>query len=240
MIKRFLLLSVFFFSYISYVRSQSSLKESNILFSLELSGKYVWRGIEYGTAPLVFQMLSYNYKGFNVFAMGAYAVNGSHQEVDLGMSYKYRGIIIGLSDYYYPSSVGEKDTYFKCSNRSTGHSIEAYLTFAMQKIPLWFTLSTFVYGSDKKINGNQAFSSYTEVGYTYNFNDNNALSLACGVNLNKGFYTNFEKGLNVVNITLKYTTFFQLGGFKLPVSASYIINPYKEKLFFTFSLYFNS
>lgn len=240
MIKRFLFLSVVFLLYFSLAHSQSSLKSSKIAFSLELSGKYVWRGMEYGTAPVAFPMLSYNYKGFNVFAMGAYAVNGSHQEVDWGVSYVYRGITVGLSDYYYPSSVGKKDIYFKCSNHSTGHSVEAYLMFVPQKFPLWFTLSTYVYGLDKKINGSQAFSSYMEAGYTYNFNENNALSLVCGASLNKSFYTDFEQGVNVINVTLRYATAFQLGNFKLPVSASYILNPYRNKSFFTFSFYFNS
>ena len=36
--------------------------------SLELSTKYMWRGIEYGTAPTVFPMIGYNTLGFNAFA----------------------------------------------------------------------------------------------------------------------------------------------------------------------------
>ena len=113
------------------------------------------------------------------------------------------------------------------------------MTLTPFKVPLWLTLSTYVFGADKKLNGGQAFSSYAEAGYTHAFDDNNALSLAVGANLNKGFYTDYEKGFNVVNITLKYTTSFTFGKFKLPVSASYILNPYKEKSYFTFSFYFN-
>lgn len=67
--------------------------------SLELSTKYMWRGIEYGTAPTVFPMIGYGYKGFNAFAMGAYAFNGSHQEVDLGISYTASEFTVGVSDY---------------------------------------------------------------------------------------------------------------------------------------------
>ena len=89
--------------------AEESLRESPFSASLELSTKYMWRGIEYGTAPTVFPMIGYGYKGFNAFAMGAYAVNGSHQEVDLGVSYSNSGFTIGVSDYYYPSAVGEKD-----------------------------------------------------------------------------------------------------------------------------------
>ncbi len=214
-------------------------KQSPLAFSVELSSKYMWRGIEYGTAPVAFPMLTYTYKGFSAFAMGAYAFDGSHQEVDLGISYSLKDFTLGLSDYYYPSAVGEKDSYFELSNRSTGHSVEAYLTYAPSNVPLWFTLSTYVFGADKDLDGDQAFSSYAEVGYTHSFNDYNALSLALGANLNKGFYTDYEKNFNVVNIALKYATNLTFGKFKLPVSASYILNPYKEKSYFTFSLYFN-
>lgn len=220
--------------------SFSQEKTSPFGISLELSSKYMWRGIEYGDAPVVFPMLSYNYKGFNAFAMGAYAINGSHQEVDLGVNYSFKEICIGISDYYYPSSVGEKDSYLKWSSHVTGHSVEAYMTYTSQKLPLWFIISTYVYGADKKTNGSQAFSSYAEIGYAHKFNDAHTLSLALGANLNKGFYTDYEKGVNLVNITLKYETRFNFGKFNLPVSASYVLNPYKEKSFLTFSIYFAS
>lgn len=90
------------------VRAENGLKESPFSASLELSTKYMWRGIEYGTAPTVFPMISYNTHGFNAFAMGGYAIDGSHQEVDLGVSYTASEFTVGVSDYYYPSSVGKK------------------------------------------------------------------------------------------------------------------------------------
>ena len=187
---------------------------------------------------MTFHMIGYGYKGFNAFAMGAYAVNGSHQEVDLGVSYTVSEFTVGVSDYYYPSAVGEKDGYFKLRNRSTGHWVEAYATWTGEKIPLWVTLSTYVFGADKNGEGKQMYSSYAEVGYTYSFNDNNSLALCVGANLNKGFYTDCQSGFNVVNINAKYSTAFKFGNYKLPVSASYILNPYKNKSFFIMSLYF--
>lgn len=54
--------------------AESNLKDSPFSASLELSTKYMWRGIEYGTAPTVFPMISYNTHGFNAFAMGGYAI----------------------------------------------------------------------------------------------------------------------------------------------------------------------
>ena len=220
------------------IKSEEKLKESPFSASLELSTKYMWRGIEYGTAPTVFPMIGYNTDGFNAFAMGGYAINGSHQEVDLGVSYTAKEFTVGVSDYYYPSSVGEKDGYFKLSNRETGHWVEAYATWAGTKIPLWVTVSTYIFGADKNEDGKQMYSSYAEVGYTHSFTDDNKISLCVGANLNKSFYTDNESGFSVVNVNAKYSTAFKFGSFKLPVSASYVLNPYRNKSFFTMSLYF--
>ena len=237
--KRFIVILCSLVAWVSSLFAQDSTKVSSpFSVSLELSTKYMWRGIEYGTAPVAFPMLGYGDKGLNAFAMGAYAVNGSHQEVDIGVSYTVSEFTVGVSDYYYPSAVGEKDGYFKLSNRSTGHWAEAYATWTGEKIPLWVTLSTYVFGADKNEDGNQMYSSYAEVGYTYSFNDNNSMALCVGANLNKGFYTEYQSGFNVVNISAKYSTAFKFGSFRLPVSASYILNPYKNKSFFTLSLYF--
>lgn len=237
--KRFFILVVSLVVLIPSLFANDSTKvASPFSASLELSTKYMWRGIEYGTAPTVFPMIGYGCKGFNAFAMGAYAINGSHQEVDLGVSYTVSEFTIGVSDYYYPSSVGEKDEYFKLSNRSTGHWVEVCATWNGTKIPLWVTVSTYIFGADKNEEGKQMYSSYAEVGYTYSFNDNNSMALCIGANLNKSFYTDYQRGFNVVNINAKYNTAFKFGNYKLPVSASYILNPYKNKSFFTMSLYF--
>lgn len=237
--KRYIILLVFLVTLMPGLLANDSTKVvSPFSASLELTTKYMWRGIEYGTAPTVFPMIGYCYKGFNAFAMGGYAVNGSHQEVDLGVSYTANEFSFGVSDYYYPSAVGEKDGYFKLSNRNTGHWVEAYASWNGKKIPLWVTVSTYVFGADKNEDGKQMYSAYAEVGYTHSFNDNNSMSLCVGANLNKSFYTEYQSGFNVVNINAKYRTAFKFGKFHLPVSAGYILNPYKNKSFFTMSLYF--
>lgn len=79
-----LLLMLPFLFWAMLANAESNLKDSPFSASLELSTKYMWRGIEYGTAPTVFPMIGYNTHGFNAFAMGAYAIDDSYQEVDLG------------------------------------------------------------------------------------------------------------------------------------------------------------
>lgn len=213
------------------------LKFSNFSASVEFTTKYMWRGIEYGTSPVFLPMLSYDYKGFNVYAMGGYATNGSHQEVDLGVSYNYKWLTIGINDYYYPTAVGEKDNYFVFKNRETGHYVEAVATISPKKIPVYLIMSSYVFGADKTPNGNQAFSSYAEIGYIHQFKGNNTMTILVGAEINKGFYTDYEKNFSVCNVAARYNTFIPLGKYKLPVSASLIFNPYKEKAYFTFSAF---
>lgn len=222
------------------LKDSMTFKTSPLEASLELSTKYVWRGIEYGTGAVTFAKISYQKRNFDAYLEGVYSTNGSHSEVDLGIGYTYKWLYIGLADYYYPSAVSNKDKYFNLANKSTGHYIEMYSILSPTKIPLQLTLSSYVFGADKNLNGRQAFSSYAELAYFYKFKDNNVLTLTLGSSLNKGFYTDYESGFNIVNVSLKYETNFTLGSFQLPVSASYIVNPYREKSYFTFSVFLKS
>jgi hypothetical protein len=209
--------------------------------SCELSSKYVWRGLEYGKSPTLFPSINYESGSFLAALSGAYAFDGSHQEVDVGLSYTIKEMVtLGLNDYYFPSAVGQNDSYFRFCHSDTGHNVEASATLTPTKLPMWLKLSCYVYGADKDSTGKQAYSTYAELGYQYVFKNEDKLSLALGANLNKGFYTDYEQGANVVNIMLKYESWFTFNKFRLPVSASYVLNPYRNKSYFTFSVYFST
>lgn len=243
--REFLLLFLMLTLPFSHASAEDSISQhqtvSPFSISLELTSKYIWRAIEYGDAPTTFAIINYEHKGFSAYAEGVYEFDESHQEIDLGIAYNYKWLTAGINDYYYPSSIGEKDKYFKLSSRRTGHYLEGVVTIAPERLPLWLTLSTYFWGADKKpLNDKNAYSSYAELGYNHSFNDNNAISLAIGAALNKGFYTDYDHGFNVVNITAKYSSSFRFGSYRLPVSASYVLNPYRNKSYVTLSIYFNS
>ena len=68
----------------------AKLKKSNFHLGIDLQTKYVWRGMEMMTedaAPVVFPQVNYQYKGFYLYVMGGYALNGKYAEVDMGISY---------------------------------------------------------------------------------------------------------------------------------------------------------
>ena len=220
----------------------AKLKESPFGFGLELQTKYMWRGMEMMTedaAPVLFPSFNYSYKGLFLYAMGGYAMNGKYAEVDLGVSYTWKGFTIGFNDYYYPTVDSNKDEYFG-GGKHTGHWLEACIRDAPEKIPVFATLSNFFYGADKYVNENneekQAYSTYLELGTYYDFLKNNRITLTCGMAFNKSCYNGYEHNFSVCNVEAKYTFNVEFkNGWTLPLSAAYIYNPVYDKSYVNFT-----
>ena len=215
------------------------LKESNFHVQLDLQTKYVWRGMEMMTeesTPVLFPQLAYSYKGAYLYAMGGYSLNGKYAEVDLGVSYNWQWLTIGISDYYYPTLNGKKDHYFDFQKHSTGHWLDASLTIAPPKIPLQLTVSNFFAGADKLPNGKQAYSTYAELSAWYNFLHHNRISLNVGATFNKSCYNDYAHGFGICNVEAKYTyTVHFKNQWTLPLHVAYIVNPVFEKSFVNFT-----
>ena len=219
-----------------------SLKHSNFHLGIDLQTKYVWRGMEMMTensTPILFPNINYCYKGLYLYAMGGYALNGKYAEVDLGISYTWKWLTIGINDYYYPSTQDINDNYFDFSKAHTGHWLEGAITIAPSKIPAYLTISNFFYGADKTLAGKQAYSTYVEISSYYDFLNYNRLSLIIGAACNQSCYNGYERRFGICNLELKYTynvTF--KNGWSIPFNAAYIINPIRNKPFVNFSTSF--
>lgn len=219
----------------------AKLRTSNFHLGLDLQTKYLWRGMEMmseESVPVFFPCVNYLWYGLYAYVMGGYAINGKYAEVDLGISYSWKGFTMGLNDYYYPTISGEDDEYL--GGNHNGHWLEVTLTYAPEKVPLWITASNFFAGDDDKYaddNGGmkQAYSTYLEIGTYYDFLANNRISLAVGMTPSKSCYNNYEKDFSVCNIDLKYTYNVSFkSGWTLPVSAEYIYNPAFDKSYVNF------
>lgn len=124
--KRILLL---FLASLYWGLATNAQNKSNFHLGLSAQTKYMWRGIEYGTSPVLFPTLSYESKGIYIYGMGGYATDGSHQEVDLGISYTFKDFTLSINDYYYPTAVGEKDKYFNLKGKETAHWIKSCIQY---------------------------------------------------------------------------------------------------------------
>lgn len=222
--------------------SIKELHKSPFSLGIQLQTKYVWRGMEMQVeeaAPTLFPSIGYSYKGIYAYAMGGYSINGKYAEVDLGVSYTYKWLTIGVNDYFYPTIECPNDLYFKFT-KETGHWLEAVITIMPEKIPAYLIVSNFFVGADKNFDGNQAFSTYAEIGAHFDFLYNNCIALAIGTALNKSCYNGYEHNLGICNIELKYTYDVKCkNDWSLPLSVSYILNPVYEKSFVNLTANFN-
>ena len=223
----------------------AKLKESNFHLCLQLQTKYIFRGMEMMTedaAPVVFPGIYYSNKGFNAYILGGYALNGKYSLVDFGLSYSFWWLTIGLNDYYYPTTTSPIDRFFNYKTGQTGHWLEAVITFAPAKAPVYLTVSNFFYGADRypvvDDKGNkkekQAYSTYAEIGTYYDFLNNNRISLAVGAALNKSCYNGYDKNFSVCNVELKYTYNAAIKNFIIPLSVAGIYNPVCNKMHVNF------
>lgn len=220
----------------------AKMRQSDFHIGVDLQTKYVWRGMEMITSsstPVLFPHLSYQHEGLYVYAMGATALNGNYAEVDFGVSYTWNWLTVGLYDYYYPTVDRAVDRYFNFNGSTTGHWVEVAVTVAPEKIPAYLTVSSFVFGADKNMEGKQAYSTYVELGTYYDFLESNRLSLAVGAACNKSCYTGYESGFGVCNVEFKYTyTVSFENGWSIPLNVAYIVAPVREKTFVNFSTSF--
>lgn len=237
--KNCLFLILLFLSHPSF--SQNNSPSNPLGINVSIQAKYVWRGMEMMTedaAPVLFPQINYQNNGWFVYAMGGYSINGKYAEVDLGLSYTYNWLTIGLNDYYYPTTNTAEDKYFSCG-KNTGHWFEGTVTIAPEKIPVSLTLSNFFAGADKNADGKQAYSTYAELGTWLTFANENRLALNVGVAFNESCYNGYEHGFGLSNVELKYTHNVAFkNGWVLPVSVAYIVNPVREKSFVDLTLNF--
>lgn len=247
--KLILILSFCFFCAIIVKAQETNKRVSNFHLGVDLQTKYIWRGMEMMTedaAPVVFPCVNYSNKGFYAYIMGGYAFNGKYSEVDLGVSYSFWWLTIGLNDYYYPTTTSPSDRYFNFKSGETGHWLEAVITFAPEKIPIYLTISNFFYGADRytvsEADGStkekQAYSTYAELGTYYDFLKNHRLSLTVGAAFNKSCYNGYEHHFGVCNLELKYTYNVTLKRFAFPLSVAYILNPVYNKSHVNFTASF--
>lgn len=219
----------------------AKLSESNFHLGVDFQTKYIWRGMEMITqdaTPVVFPTISYSNKGFYAYVMGGYSLNGNYSEVDCGVSYTYKWLTVGINDYYYPTTTVPQDNYFNFKANETGHWLEAAITIAPEKIPVYLTVSNFFAGADKNLDGDQAFSTYAELGGHYDFLNDHQIALAVGMAFNKSCYNGYAHDAGICNVELKYTYNLVLKDFVLPLSVSYIVNPVFEKAHVNFKASF--
>lgn len=238
-------------------------KEGGIHLNIgaDLVSRYVWRGYDYGNSPAIQPNLNFSWGGLAFGAWGSYAFSGhsvqvndtlmenlgSFSEIDLYLSYTYRWFTIMVYDNFIMNglNLNNGNRYFNWNNQTTGHALEAILSFdGTEKVPLQVLASLFFYGDDKTkgedglygYGSKNNFSTYFEIAYTF---DISRIGVELepfigGTTSGSSWYGPYGGIINIgmfarkdIRITKTYS---------LPVEITLMANPQSQSAFLVFGM----
>ncbi|MDQ1769238.1 hypothetical protein GQR60_00210 [Labilibaculum sp. A4] len=228
--------------------AQEGSGNGEISFGADLMNRYVWRGTQFSTGPVIQPSVEYSNGGFALGAWGSYAQNGADgAEADLYASYTFADDLFTatVTDYFFPTDgIAVNNSYFDYKKASTGHIMEATLAFnGSDGFPISILAAMNFWGADQDTNGDQQNSLYIELGYGFKYKEV-AIDLFAGFTPidadeskgESGFYGDTAGFVNMGFTASKEIAITDK--FSLPVSASVIANPMAENLFLVFGVSF--
>ena len=197
----------------------------------DIVSSYVWRGIPQedvtgvkGGAPNIQPYAAFTTGKLTLGSWASSSFTGGLKEVDLyatvALSSKFA---VTLTDYYY--NFASQPNYFKYNN-GTGHVFEGTLAYTGSAFSA--SVNTMFAGADKKVNGDNALSTYVELGYQIA----PVAKIFLGGSLG-GSQTYATTGFGITNLGVKVSKSIAITDkFSLPVYAIVGANPYLKSTFF--------
>ncbi|PLX24521.1 MAG: hypothetical protein C0599_02040 [Salinivirgaceae bacterium] len=232
----------------------------------DIMSRYVWRGTQFSTAPVIQPAFEVSAFGVSLGAWGSYsflgALDGAEADIYLSYSFMDDMLSVTVTDYFFPDDNTDRNKYFNYDKDETGHILEGTLAFnGTESLPLSLMVATNFYGADaKKINDDEnsadfnqedgiQYSTYVEAAYNFKVSgiDMNAF---IGAVINKPkeadedtFYTG-ESGFygqtrGVCNLGITGSKELKITeSYALPIQASFITNPMSGDVFMVFGISF--
>ena len=193
---------------------------------------YVWRGVPQDRSvagnptlgsPNIQPYVSFTTRKLTLGSWASGSFLGNVKEVDLNATYAFTSALaLTVTDYNWNFS----KSYFDYSS-TTDHIYEATLAYTGAAFSA--QINTMFAGADKLANGNNAFSTYAELGYQIN----PIAKVFLGAALTESPSVYFTKGFGVTNVGLKISKSIAITDkFSLPVYGIVGANPYSGNAFF--------
>jgi len=135
----------------------------------DIVSSYVWRGFPQDGAlpkgtPNIQPYVSFTTGGLTLGSWASSSFTGGIKEVDLYATYAFSSqFAVTLTDYNW--GFASTKGYFDYSS-TTDHIYEATVAYTgTEKFPISASVNTMFAGADKNSSGNQALSTYIELGY---------------------------------------------------------------------------
>jgi hypothetical protein len=258
--KNYLSFALFFGTLVLvHLSSQGFTQSPQFGLGADFVSRYIWRGADYGNSPAIQPNASFSVAGFKIGAWGSYSFGpyskkindstvmtvGNFIETDFTASYTLKGFALGFTDYFFPNQVNPNvdNNYFNYKNATTGHTIEAFLSYAgPDKFPLQVFAGVLVYGADKGkdstgvigLGTTNNYSAYFEAGYQFTIKSIGVKPFIGAIPYASSWY---GKSAGIVNLGFTASKSIRItNDFSLPVYTSIITNPQAESIFFVFGL----
>lgn len=198
----------------------------------DIVSSYVWRGVPQDRSvagnptlgsPNIQPYVSFTTGGFTVGSWASSSFLGNVKEVDLYATYAFSSALaLTVTDYNW----GFSKSYFNYGT-GTDHIYEATLAYTGAAFSV--SANTIFAGADKLANGNNAFSSYVELGYQVS----PIAKVFLGASLFESPSIYATTGFGVTNLGLKISKSIAITDkFSLPVYGILGANPYSGNAFF--------
>ena len=214
-----------------------SVSSGKLGLSVDVVSRYVWRGLLYNSSPNIQPTLSYTKGGFSVGSWASYGLSSQFAEVDFFASYTKGPLTFLVYDYYNEEEGDlQANDFFNYNKKVTGHAVEGSIFYAGgEAFPIKLTAAMFVFGNDRKGNGDQYYSTYFELGYPFKVAEQ-PLDLFIGGTPQEGLY---HSDAGIVNVGLSMSKEVEISDrFKLPIKATLSVNPSSDDVFFVIGMTF--
>lgn len=207
---------------------QLSISEGELMFL----SRHVWRGDKLGSDISIEPSVTASAGRFNFNVWAAFTPDNSYSEIDLIPSYQFNDFELSLLDYYNPIG-GDKNRYLTFDKTSNRHSVEVTLdNYEIEKYRLKWMAGTFILGDKNEDTGRPFYSTYVEFSYPYSFW---AIDLEPSVGFTplKGYYADH---FTIVSTSMSFGKEINIkDALTIPVTLSFIHNPYTSNTFVTFA-----
>ena len=220
----------------------TTVKAQDFFVKANFVSAYLWRGLKVG-GPCLQPSLGVSWKGFTLVGWASTEFDRKSNEIDLSLSYDYKGLNITLLDVFCQDGE-DKFNFFNYKNKTTNHTIEVDASYVIHpKFPMKILWATRVAGKDwdittdpetqEIISKKRRWSTYCELSYPFNVK-------GIGVKFEAGFApwnSVYTDKFNVVNVSMEVSKAIQITEkWALPISAKIMFNPDDKQTHFQVKL----
>ena len=211
----------------------------------DVVSSYLWRGQNLGGLAIQ-PSITLDWKGLYVSGWGNigadnWTFENLNPELDITIGYDNYGLQLDLTHLYY---FGGESYFpkggFKAQEIESSSTMEAHAGFHLgdlvESVPLAIDWYTTIYGADCYLNEagewQRAWSTYIQVGYTFNLPLGVDLTTNVGFTPWRGMYSNYDevwknaKTVAINNLHLRAERYFELKGIELGVWGECMLNCY--------------